>query len=179
MSRRDWWFTNEERSRYEQDNRYFVGKEVEHNRHFGKLTLFVVGLADSKEIVRTARHNGCEHIFFGANYSNTVGVDTKWRDMIREACEYLPATIDLPMTEQSLQSVIDTGCDRIDNLDIQFRITVPNIEQFTQNAKFMFKIDDQKPRTNPGVWVGSMNNLVSHGFTDWDQYRDDFRVTAV
>ena len=49
----------------------FVGTEVEHSPAHGQLTLFVIGVEDSTDIIAEARRHACTHIYFGANQSFT------------------------------------------------------------------------------------------------------------
>jgi len=148
--------------------RMFVGIEVEHNANFGKKTLFVVGVRPATDIITAARQQDCEHVFFGANYSNPHRFDTQWQAMIYEVCEYFSATIDIE--PDSIESFQEYDLDLITNLCAQIRLTVPHISRML-NARTYVKLDDIRPRTNTTVNVVELETIYKKSrATAWDAY---------
>jgi hypothetical protein len=154
------------------DVRMFTGIEVEHNPRLGLKTLFVCGIRSTEFILAMAKQHNCNHIFFGANYSNPKFFDQDWQSMIKEVVQYYPCTMDCELT--AIQSVIDLDLHCLENLHIQLRVTVPNVDKLA-NHRVSIKIDDVIPHTNNGVYV---TPLLDHlkGFNDWSVYKQDVYI---
>jgi hypothetical protein len=152
-------------------SRMFVGYEVEHNANFGKKTLFVQGVRSARDILKLARQYECEHVFFGANYSNPQRFDAQWQAMINEVCEYFSATIDIE--PQSIESFQEYGLHLITNLQVQIRLTIPKIDQML-NTRTYVKFDDIKPRSNLTVNVIELETIYKDSKqTYWSAYSLD------
>jgi hypothetical protein len=162
----------------EQPN-FFVGTEVEHSPAFGMKTLFVVGLQPADEILKAAKKNKVEHIYFGANMSFSIDQTQPeyeqylaWNDpimfMLRE--DYW-VTLDYDVKYH--EGVLEEGWSEQDRFISMISVKLPYIRGLGYNA--CIKLDDRDFRsTNPGVWVHSVNDLTTReNFTDWSKYTKD------
>ena len=157
---------------------FFTGIEIEHTPAYGMKTLFVVGVQDSTEVIKMARHYECSHIYFGANQSfHTEGVDDiatwmKWEEMIKYCLEAnLWCTLDFDVRET--EGLLESALVEYRRFIPQISVKLPYIKQLGYNATL--KIDDKDfAATNPGVWCHNLQDLMSRDrFTDWDQYGKD------
>ena len=151
---------------------YFVGHEVEKTPAYGKKTLFVEGLQDTKEILDFFTKEQCEHLFFGANHSfqpTNFANWQLWEDMIVEFLQegYL-CSLDIPI--KYAEEFLERSLVEYDNFIPQLRVPVPYVKQWNYNT--MLKIDDKDFKaTNPGVWCHRLHNLLDdEKFTDWAEY---------
>ena len=151
---------------------YFVGHEVERTPAYGKKTLFVEGLQDTKEILEFFTKEQCEHLFFGANHSfqpTNFANWQLWEDMIVEFLQegYL-CSLDIPI--KYAEEFLERSLVEYDNFIPQLRVPVPYVKQWNYNT--MLKIDDKDFKaTNPGVWCHRLHNLLDdEKFTDWAEY---------
>ena len=151
---------------------YFVGHEVERTPAYGKKTLFVEGLQDTKEILDFFTKEQCEHLFFGANHSfqpTNFANWQLWEDMIVEFLQegYL-CSLDIPI--KYAEEFLERSLVEYDNFIPQLRVPVPYVKQWNYNT--MLKIDDKDFKaTNPGVWCHRLHNLLDdEKFTDWAEY---------
>ena len=151
---------------------YFVGHEVEKTPAYGKKTLFVEGLQDTKEILEFFTKEQCEHLFFGANHSfqpTNFANWQLWEDMIVEFLKegYL-CSLDIPI--KYAEEFLERSLVEYDNFIPQLRVPVPYVKQWNYNT--MLKIDDKDFKaTNPGVWCHRLHNLLDdEKFTDWAEY---------
>ena len=151
---------------------YFVGHEVEKTPAYGKKTLFVEGLQDTKEILHFFTKEQCEHLFFGANHSfqpTNFANWQLWEDMIVEFLQegYL-CSLDIPI--KYAEEFLERSLVEYDNFIPQLRVPVPYVKQWNYNT--MLKIDDKDFKaTNPGVWCHRLHNLLDdEKFTDWTEY---------
>ena len=151
---------------------YFVGHEVEKTPAYGKKTLFVEGLQDTKEILEFFTKEQCEHLFFGANHSfqpTNFANWQLWEDMIVEFLQegYL-CSLDIPI--KYAEEFLERSLVEYDNFIPQLRVPVPYVKQWNYNT--MLKIDDKDFKaTNPGVWCHRLHNLLDdEKFTDWAEY---------
>ena len=151
---------------------YFVGHEVERTPAYGKKTLFVEGLQDTKEILEFFTKEQCEHLFFGANHSfqpTNFANWQLWEDMIVEFLKegYL-CSLDIPI--KYAEEFLERSLVEYDNFIPQLRVPVPYVKQWNYNT--MLKIDDKDFKaTNPGVWCHRLHNLLDdEKFTDWAEY---------
>ena len=151
---------------------YFVGHEVEKTPAYGKKTLFIEGIQDTKEIVAFFAKEQCEHLFFGANHSFQPSAPdewTAWEDMIIEFLKegYL-CSLDIPV--KFAEEFLEGPLVEYNNFIPQLRVPVPYVKQWNYNT--MLKIDDKDFKaTNPGVWCHRLHNLLDdEKFTDWAEY---------
>jgi hypothetical protein len=162
----------------EQPN-FFVGTEVEHSPAFGKKTLFVVGLQPAEEILKTAKKNKVEHIYFGANMSFAIDKSKElydqfmaWHDpimfMLKE--DYW-VTLDYDL--KYYEGVQESGWDEYDRFISMISVKLPYIRGLGYNA--CLKLDDSDFRaSNPGVWVHPVHTLLDKDrYTDWSKYTKD------
>ena len=151
---------------------YFAGNEVEKTPAYGKKTLFIEGIQDTKEIVAFFAKEQCEHLFFGANHSfQPTNPDewTAWENMIIEFLKegYL-CSLDIPI--KLAEEFLEGPLVEYNNFIPQLRVPVPYVKQWNYNT--MLKIDDKDFKaTNPGVWCHRLHNLLDdEKFTDWIEY---------
>ena len=169
-----------------EDITFFTGIEIEKTPAFGMLTLFVVGVHDSKMILDIVKESHTyidqskhiKHIYFGANQSfHTDGVDdvagwTPWEKMIKACLEAdLWCTLDFDVRET--EGLLESPLVEYRRFIPQISVKLPYIKQLGYNATL--KIDDKDfAATNPGVWCHNLQDLMSRDrFTDWDQYGKD------
>ena len=163
----------------EEQPKFVVRTEVEHAPAFGKKTLFVVGLQPAEEILKVAKKNKVEHIYFGANMSFSIDQTRPeyeqylaWHDpimfMLRE--DYW-VTLDYDVKYH--EGVLEEGWSEHDRFISMISVKLPYIRGLGYNA--CIKLDDRDFRsTNPGVWVHSVNDLTTREyFTDWSKYTQD------
>ena len=74
------------------DVEFFTGIEIERSPAFGLMTLFVVGVHPSEDIIKMAEEKNCEAIYFGANQSfpnptaitlDSINIWKEWETMIK------------------------------------------------------------------------------------------------
>ena len=153
---------------------FFVGNEIEHTPAYGMRTLFVVGIQDADEIVRTAQKHKCDHIYLGANQSFEPSDD--WDILIRAVLNNklyrrLMVTLDFDVIHS--EWVLEGGYDEHDNFISMISVKVPYIKQFNYNA--CIKVDDKDfAATNAGVWTHRVHDLQNTKvFTPWSKYTQD------
>ena len=164
------------RSGHESVN-FFVGTEVEHSPAYGMKTLFVVGLQDVTQTHLTAKSQGCQHIYFGANQSfprmNTN--DSRWFEWENMIMPMLnngfTCTLDLDISQ--VEGLCESGLVEHPNFIPMISAKIPYVRLLGYNATL--KIDDKDFRaTNAGVWCHSLHDLQDRSrFTDWNQYTKD------
>jgi hypothetical protein len=162
----------------EQPN-FFVGTEVEHTSAHGMKTLFVVGLQPADEILKLAKKNKVDHIYFGANMSFSIDQTQPeydqymaWHDPIAYMLkEDYWVTLDYDLKYH--EGVLEAGWNEHDHFISMISVKLPYIRGLGYNA--CLKLDDRDFRsTNPGVWVHSVNDLTNRNtFTDWSKYTKD------
>jgi len=148
----------------------FVGTEVEHTPQYGKKTLFVVGMQNFESIMDAAEHNGCKHIYLGANMS--WNKDESWDEMVFPLLkEGYWVTLDFPVTDT--EWVLESGYTEYNRFIPMISVKIPYIDQLGYNA--CLKVDDKDfDATNPGVWVHKVHDLKTREtFTDWSKYTTD------
>ncbi len=158
---------------------FFVGTEVEHSPAYGKKTLFVVGLQPVEEILKIAKKNKVEHIYFGANMSFTIDLTTELYDQYLEWHDPIIAMlredywVTLDYDVKYYEGVQESGWDEYDRFISMISVKLPYIRGLGYNA--CLKLDDSDFRvSNPGVWVHSVNDLTSRtNYTDWSKYTKD------
>ena len=161
-----------------EDITYFTGVEIERTPAFGMMTLFVVGVQRSEEIIALAEEKECKHIYFGANQSfpkidiNDARVWKQWEVMIKaclDADYWCTLDLDVACAEGLLESSLVEHRRFIPQLSVK----LPYLTQLGYNATI--KIDDKDfDATNPGVWCHRLRDLTTtESFTDWDQYGKD------
>lgn len=160
---------------------FFTGTEVEHTPAHGMKTLFVVGVHDPFEVIKQARINGVDHIYFGANQSfpsldtkdlNDVAVWFEWTSMIfRCLSEKFLCTLDLDVAQ--VEGLLETSLIEYHDFIPVISVKLPYLAQLGYNATI--KIDDRDfAATNPGVWCHSLHQLQDRRvFTSWNQYSKD------
>ena len=163
----------------EEQPKFFVGTEVEHSPAFGKKTLFVVGLQSAEDILKMAKKNKVEHIYFGANMSFKIDESkdlyeqyTAWHDpIISMLKEDYWVTLDYDL--KYYEGVLESGWDEYDRFISMISVKMPYIRGIGYNA--CLKIDDSDFRaSNPGVWVHRVHTLMNQEqYTDWSKYTKD------
>jgi hypothetical protein len=158
--------------------RFFVGTEVEHSPAYGQITLFVVGVQDSSDIIVEARRQACTHIYFGANQSFLrldVNDGDGWQPWERMITDCLDAgfvcTLDFDVA--CVEGILESSFVEYHNFIPMISVKLPYIKQLGYNATI--KLDDRDfASTNPGVWCHSLHDLQKRSvFTDWSQYTQD------
>jgi len=159
---------------------FFNGVEVECSPAQGLKTLFVVGVQNVNDI--SAKLNGAEHIYFGANMSfpkletNDAKGWREWEDMIIYFLEreYL-CTLDIPV--DCVEGLHESGLTEFHNFIPMISVKLPYIQLLGYNATI--KLDDIKFKgTNPGVWCHSLHTLMKRDmvFTPWHDYDKDREI---
>lgn len=160
---------------------YFVGTEIEHTPAFGKWTLFVAGAHTPEDVLALAAEHKVDHIYFGANQSfKTGGADdyetwNQWERMINPCLQAKYwCTLDLDIRE--LDGLQESSLNESNLFIPQISIKLPHVKFLNYNA--CIKLDDiDFNRTNPGVWVHSVHDLLDRSvFTDWKQYGKDIII---
>jgi len=164
-----------------EDITYFTGVEIERTPAFGMMTLFVVGVQHSEEIIALAKEKDCKHIYFGANQSfpNLATDDADgWRPWERMIDQCLTAglwcTLDFDVAVvQGVLECIFIGHRRFIP---QISVKLPYLTQLGYNATI--KLDDLDfDATNPGVWCHRLRDLTTtEAFTGWDAYSKDIII---
>jgi hypothetical protein len=157
---------------------FFVGTEVEHSPAYGEKTLFVIGIQDSTEILNKAKHQGCTHIYFGANQSfpnldiNDVSGWQPWERMIADCLDAkFLCTLDLDVS--CAEGLLEGGLTERHNFIPMLSVKIPYIRQFPYGTTL--KLDDKDfAATNAGVWCHNLHDLQKRRvFTDWSKYTQD------
>jgi hypothetical protein len=167
------------------DTNFFVGTEVEHTNHYGKKTLFVVGVQSPSTIAQMATNAAAEHIYFGANKSwptfaglasedEVTSILNEWIFMLNDpALAKYDKTLDFPFYHRIFADRLRKQM----HSDVTYLISYPmeNISPWLANFDTYIKIDDiGMNTTNPGVWVHSLNELCNvDNLTKWSEYKDD------
>jgi hypothetical protein len=161
-----------------QDIIYFTGYEVEHTACHGMKTLFVVGVQPVDEIIRRARAENINHIYFGTSQSfpnlnvNDYEAWTTWETMIR-ACldEDFWVTLDLDVSQ--VEGLHESCLTERNRFVPMISVKLPYISLFNYNTTI--KLDDRTwGDTNSGVWTHQLHDLMSKDkYTHWDQYTQD------
>ena len=153
------------------DVAFFVGNEIEHTPAYGMRTLFVVGIQDADEIIRTAYRHKCNHIYLGANQSFEPNDD--WDSLVSVLIGNKNFMVTLDFDVIHCEWVLEGGYDESDNFISMISVKVPYIKLFNYNA--CIKVDDKDfAATNPGVWTHRVHDLQNtHVFTPWNQYTQD------
>ena len=163
------------REGYADNDKFFIGTEVEHSPAYGQRTLFVIGLQNPKEILARALNNNCPHIYLGANMSYDPQDVDEFRDWDYLILELIKSNIwvTLDYDVKHHENVLEGGMTEYDTFIPMISIKLPYINQLNYNA--CIKIDDKDFKaTNPGVWVHSVHNMLDREvFTDWSKYTKD------
>ena len=158
-----------------EDNKFFIGTEVEQTPAYGQRTLFVVGHQPKEEILARALNNSCPHIYLGANQSFNPTTIKEYEDwefiMLALLKDNIWVTLDYDVKHH--ENVLEGGMTEYDTFIPMISIKLPYIKQLNYNA--CIKIDDKDFKaTNPGVWVHSVHNMLDREvFTDWSKYTKD------
>jgi hypothetical protein len=155
---------------------YFCGFEVEHTPTYGKFTLFVVGTPPLEEILKLAKDQQVEQIYFGTSQSfepNNFEDWAVWDDRISKCLEN-GYWVTLDFDVKHAETMLDYSWVEFDKFVPMISVKLPFIRTFNYNA--VVKIDDSTfGSTNPGVWCHGVNELMNREkFTSWHQYRGDF-----
>jgi len=150
---------------------FFVGNEIEFTPAYSMRTLFVVGLQNADEIIRTANKHECAHIYLGANQSFEPNDD--WDILVKTIIKNKNFMVTLDFDVIHCEWVLEGGYDEYDNFISMISVKVPYIKQFNYNA--CIKVDDKDfAATNPGVWTHRIHDLQdTRVFTPWRQYTQD------
>jgi hypothetical protein len=163
------------REGYADNDKFFIGTEVEHSPAYGQRTLFVIGLQNPKEILARALNNNCPHIYLGANMSYDPQDVDEFRDWDYLILELIKSNIwvTLDYDVKHHENVLEGGMTEYDTFIPMISIKLPYIKQLNYNA--CIKLDDKDFKaTNPGVWVHSVHNMLDRKvFTDWSKYTKD------
>ena len=156
---------------------YFVGSEVEFTPAYSMRTLFVVGIQDADEIIRTAQKHECRHIYLGANQSFEPSDD--WDILVKNIVKHKDFMVTLDFDVVHCEWVLEGGYDEHDNFISMISVKVPYIKQFNYNA--CIKVDDKDfQSSNPGVWTHRVHDLQNTNvFTPWSNYTQDKVIERV
>lgn len=164
-----------------QQVKYFVGFEVEHTICYGKKTLFVVGVQPVDEILKLAKENDCDHVYFGTSQSfNPMDISHKeykpWDEMIL-TCLKNDLWVTLDFDVKHTEGVHESGYCEHARFVPMISVKLPYISLFNYNATL--KIDDITwGKTNPGVWTHHLPTLMTRdNYTHWDQYTNDKEIS--
>jgi hypothetical protein len=159
---------------------FFIGTEVENSPAKDMLTLFVVGIQPTTNILEIAVRNNIRHIYLGANMSlHGVANDdhNTWRewDRMMEALledsyiDYITVDLEASQVEGFLESRMSEESRVIPMISVKLPYTK------LLNYNTTIKIDDKGfNQTNPGVWCHSLHDLMDRKtFTPWSAYQGD------
>lgn len=159
---------------------FFIGTEVENSPAKDMLTLFVVGIQPTANILEIAVRNNIRHIYLGANMSlHGVANDdhNTWRewDRMMEALledsyiDYI--TVDLEASQ--LEGFLESRMSEENRVIPMISVKLPYTRLLNYNTTI--KIDDKGfNQTNPGVWCHSLHDLMDRKtFTPWSAYQGD------
>ena len=159
---------------------FFIGTEVENSPAKGMLTLFVVGIQPTANILEIAVRNNIRHIYLGANMSlhNVANDDhNTWRewDRMMEALledsyiDYI--TVDLEASQ--VEGFLESRMSEENRVIPMISVKLPYTRLLNYNTTI--KIDDKGfNQTNPGVWCHSLHDLMDRKtFTPWSAYQGD------
>lgn len=157
---------------------FFTGYEVEHTIAYGMFTLFVVGTPPLEEILKLAKENEVQQIYFGTSQSfNPKSYDDwkTWDSRIR-GCLNEGYWVTLDFDVQYAKDIHEDGWTEQDKFIPMISVKIPYIKLYNYNATV--KIDDITwGKTNPGVWTHHLPSLMSKDkFTYWDQYTQDTEI---
>ena len=161
-----------------EDITYFTGIEIERTPAYGMMTLFVVGIQRSEEIIALAKEKQCRHIYFGANQSfpkidsDDARVWKQWEVMI-QSCLDADYWCTLDFDAACVEGLLEGPMVEYRRFIPQISVKLPYLTLLGYNATL--KIDDKDfDATNPGVWCHRLRDLTTtESFTDWDQYGKD------
>ena len=160
-----------------EDNKFFIGTEVEQTPAYGQRTLFVVGHQPKEEILARALNNSCPHIYLGANQSFNPKSTEEWKawdtlltDMLKEG---IWVTLDFDSGYANHEWFHDNGWNEYDKFIPMIAVRLPYIKQFNYNATI--KLDDSSFKgKNSGVWCHQLHDLMDRSkYTDWSDYVGD------
>jgi len=161
-----------------EDVEFFIGTEIEKTPAFGMKTLFVVGVHDQLDVLKQARDNNVDHIYFGANQSfprldvnDPIGW-RPWEDMISRLLGVgYWCTLDLDVAQ--VEGLLESSLIEYRRFIPQLSVKIPYLTQLGYNATI--KLDDKDFKaTNPGVWCHTLHSLTGRDtFTSWDEYGKD------
>lgn len=158
----------------------FVGYEIERTPAFGQRTLFVVGIHPGEKLADVAIRENATHIYLGANHSFDGNDIDKWIPMIKTLLSLqFWVTLDFDVKHAWALSQKFRDMRDIDRLIPVISAKVPNLSVFGKNS--CLKIDDIGfDKTNPGVWVHSLDKLLDapKTFTAWNEYTQDKEVNG-
>lgn len=162
---------------------FFVGKQIEHTRAKGHMTLFVVGDQCEEEIEKRLslinndpRREKVLHIYFAAKGS------------FRQFCKYdllqkylnrgYIVTLEVPCKDyDNVCQLLPKQMPDDASFNIVLSLPIPLANQQPKGTRVTIKVDDCKePKSNPGVWCFPLqmilgdyvNNFTS--FDDMDSY---------
>jgi hypothetical protein len=159
---------------------FFIGTEVENSPAKDMLTLFVVGIQPTANILEIAVRNNIRHIYLGANMSlHGVANDdhNTWREWDRmmetlledSYIDYI--TVDLEASQ--LEGFLESRMSEENRVIPMISVKLPYTRLLNYNTTI--KIDDKGfNQTNPGVWCHSLHDLMDRKtFTPWSAYQGD------
>lgn len=153
-----------------ENSNFFVGKEVENTKMKGNKTLFVIGFINPKKIREKAKENNCTHIYVGANKSITLYTMEVY-ELCSDLLQDFRVTLDIPISEIDF---IPYSLRYNTNFYLNASIEAPNIMTF---KNITFKLDDVDfSKTNPGLWVFSLDDLSNSCYNEWNVYSEDKNV---
>ena len=97
---------------------YFVGSEVEFTPAYSMRTLFVVGIQDADEIIRTAQKHECRHIYLGANQSFEPSDD--WDILVKNIVKHKDFMVTLDFDVVHCEWVLEGGYDEHDGATLHW-----------------------------------------------------------
>lgn len=164
------------------DVEFFTGIEIERSPAFGLMTLFVVGVHPSEDIIKMAEEKNCEAIYFGANQSfpnptaitlASINIWKEWETMIKNVLTSTKIYCTLDIDIKCLTCFQGTELNNYNRFIPMISVKLPNVESLNYNTTV--KIDDTDfDDTNPGIWCHSLNSLMNRkNFTSWCEYKND------
>lgn len=157
---------------------FFTGYEVEHTIAYGMFTLFVVGTPPLEEILKLAKENEVQQIYFGTSQSFNPKSYNDWKtwDSRIRGCLNEGYWVTLDFDVQYAMNIHEDGWTEHDKFIPMISVKIPYIKLYNYNATV--KIDDITwGKTNPGVWTHHLPSLMRKDkFTYWDQYTQDTEI---
>lgn len=164
------------KNKFKEDVLYFVGNEVEKTPFYGRRTLFVVGLRNSKKIIRRANDYNCRHIYLGANMSfKNIDWNEVRTSRLRETIQILLDNrfqVTLDISKSFDLSTIEYFVDN-EYFHIMYSLAIPYAEKYCK--AITIKVDDVGfDKTNTGVWCNPLDKLMEPIVkTEWSAYVTD------
>lgn len=159
------------------DVTFFVGTEIERTKHYGELTLFVVGVhsfeyvMDMLKLAEAKVGKTIQHIYLGANFTLP---QFEYSDMAVLAPKIVDAGYKLTVDGDSVaQERLRESIPDHENVALIYSVKIPNVAH--RSSQIVVKVDDiDFKATNDGVWCVDVNDMmIDKNITRWSEYKDD------